>query len=112
MTELELQRLKDEIVKHTITRAHALALSIGTIVISVATAWGAYITTISDIRSQIEINRRDVDQKLTTLRLEREQLYVKKEDLKGLTDKLDKITTDIASINGFMQAQSIHQQKK
>jgi hypothetical protein len=105
MTDSELKTLKDEIVKHTITRTHAFWFAAVTVIVSVAGAWGTYVTTISDIRNQIDLNRQDVETRIQALRLEREQHYVKKEDMKDVTQKLDRVITDLSVLHGFIQGQ-------
>ena len=106
----EFRRLKDELVTqlvtHTISRAHALILAIGTIVVVIATAYGVYLTTISDIRKQIELNERSVDAKIAQLRLERETAYVKKEEMAAVNAKLDGLTVSLATLNGLIQGQN------
>jgi hypothetical protein len=112
MTDQQLGILKEEIVSHTITRTHAAVLAISTIAVSCALAYGAFLTTVGDLRKAIELNERGFDAKVQQLRLEQQATFVKKEDLTFMTAKLDALTTSLATLHGLLQGQQRVELKK
>ncbi len=68
------------------------------IVLAVSLA-GYAITGFATYYSSLE----DVRTKIHEVRLEREQNFVKKDEMKEMAHKLDKIAEDVATIRGYIQ---------
>lgn len=73
----------------TIERVHAVWIGVLSVLGPFATAFWF----VAGIKAEMQ-----------TYRLESEKLYVKKDDLKGFTDKLDKISENQAELRGFLSA--------
>lgn len=67
---------------------------VGTLVVCILSAAGSYYKAMADINAQFVV-----------LRLEREQGFVKKEEMARVDGKLDTIREDLAEIKGYLKSQ-------
>jgi hypothetical protein len=82
----------ERLVEIKMKRSYFLALSVFSVLTPIASGYTSYLT-----------GQASVQREFVQVRLETETLYVRKDQMKDVIDRLQKISDDVSEIKGYMR---------